>query len=503
MGQQKLWPIHPQPLPDELLSSWMIRLAWGNGFKVHSFYAAHFGRYRQIWNRDIDHHAPTWLLEGLASHSGVKLARIESMTLRAYESVVFEKFNEYGNTRFLMPLGISHRIRKGNGQQFCSVCLSTDAVPYLRRRWRLSLAAACTLHGVLLQDRCGHCGWPLTPHRVDMNVKSAFPVRNSILQCSRCRLSVVDKKFLSCKEDIEIQKHIDQVLDFGYVKIQDNNSVYSHLYFDGLRRLMNGLVILGSPDVRRCSFDRAIAKDRLQRIAAAVILTKCWPTQFLEFCNKIKRTYAAFNNDPAVSPYWLASVLRQEILLKRAPLLFDEAESIAAAALNITGKDDIRSARRLSGRCVDQVMCRPSVGHDTADLLIASLDQKIGRAEGIRQFLLQRDKVMFIAARCMHLSIPKLLKVQFSITNEIDAVDFSFWDRIGSYDRAVCMLGWYASLVKSQIPKQAVGSALFISQYGAAIKPNAVSARFNEAVRESDLHRSITSWNHWVRAVSN
>jgi len=64
----------------------MIRLAHGNGFKVHNFYSEYFGTDKQIWNRDIDHHAPQWLLDGLAERTGVRPQRIAQTTLRDFES---------------------------------------------------------------------------------------------------------------------------------------------------------------------------------------------------------------------------------------------------------------------------------------------------------------------------------------------------------------------------------------------------------------------------------
>ena len=87
-----IWPLHPQPQPDELLSSWMIRLAHANRFKVHSFYSQFFGRERQVWTRDIDHFAPSWLLHGLSMRSGLSIERLERLTLRHLESTVFERF---------------------------------------------------------------------------------------------------------------------------------------------------------------------------------------------------------------------------------------------------------------------------------------------------------------------------------------------------------------------------------------------------------------------------
>ena len=72
-----IWPIHPHPRPDELLSSWMVRLAHANRYKVHDFYALYFGRERQIWNRDIDHLAPDWLLNGLSFHTGIGTEQLQ------------------------------------------------------------------------------------------------------------------------------------------------------------------------------------------------------------------------------------------------------------------------------------------------------------------------------------------------------------------------------------------------------------------------------------------
>lgn len=72
-----LWPIRYKPLPDELLSSWLVRLAHGHGLKVQTFCNLMFGNRRQVWNRDIDRLAPDWLVEALALHTGtpMELAR--------------------------------------------------------------------------------------------------------------------------------------------------------------------------------------------------------------------------------------------------------------------------------------------------------------------------------------------------------------------------------------------------------------------------------------------
>lgn len=495
----KLWPIHPQPLPDELLSSWMIRVARNNGFKVHSFYAAQFGRERQIWNRDIDHHAPAWLLDGLEAHTGVQRARLEAMTLRAFESVVFERFNETGNTRFLLSLSIFHRTRRSYGQQFCPLCLSEDKTPYLRRRWRLALQVVCVQHGVLLQDRCGNCGSPLVPHRADMHTTCTFPRFNTLRQCGHCRQSVVTAAVPASQDAIDAQRCIDRAVGQGFVMLPNLRAVYSHLYFDGLRQLMIGMAALGTFPDHNGSFERLGVGARLQRLQAAVKLADDWPTRFLDYCEQVKKPYAAFARDTAEIPYWLASVLRQQVMTRRAPLYRDEAECIATASERVTGRSDISTARLLSGRSIDRALLRPFVSDDTADMLIASIDQEVTRTTGVRRAILLRDKVMFIAARCMHLSTPQLLALDPRSFATQKYTGFSFWERIGAGERAAMMLRWYLDRLRPQLVQGKNSPAFFIALGGGDLKPNAVGSRFTRAVQVAALHRSISSWNHWIQ----
>lgn len=495
----KLWPIHPQPLPDELLSSWMIRVARDNGFKVHSFYAAHFGRERQIWTRDIDHHAPAWLLDGLEAHTGLQRARIEMMTLRVFESIVFERFNETGNTRFLMSLSIFHRTRRAYGQQFCPLCLKEDKAPYLRRRWRLALEVVCVQHGVLLQDRCGSCGSPLVPHRADMHTTYTAPQRTTLRQCGNCRQNIIAAVGQASQEAIDMQRGIDCALEYGFVMIPNQGAVYSHLYFDGLRQLMTGIVALGKLPGHSGSFERAGVDVRLQRLQAAVKIADAWPARFLGYCSQVKKPYVAFTKDATEVPYWLSSVLRQQLLASRAPLRRDEAEAIATSSERITGRSNISSARLLSGRSIERVLARPFVSDDTADMLVASIDQEVSRSTGIGRTLLLRDKVMFITARCMHLTMPQLLALDSGKFDGLYRTSFSFWDRIDTPERAADMLSWYIRHLRPLLAQAAYGQALFTAWGGIALKPNAISSRFMRAVRESRLSRRIADWSHWTR----
>jgi len=58
-----------------------------------------------IWNRDIDRSAPEAVLRELALRTATPYERVEAMTLRAYESYVFE--NLAANAPLLLPVGFT------------------------------------------------------------------------------------------------------------------------------------------------------------------------------------------------------------------------------------------------------------------------------------------------------------------------------------------------------------------------------------------------------------
>lgn len=164
----QLWPIRPRPFPDELLSSWLVRLAHGHGLKVQTFCNLTFGSQLQVWNRDIDRLAPPWLLRELLYRTGTPWATIVRTTLRAYENLLYRKFRSAGALQWILGLKMYHRKRAGFGLQFCPLCLRRDRVPYYRKSWRVALITVCPIHRTTLLDRCPECRASIAAHRVDM-----------------------------------------------------------------------------------------------------------------------------------------------------------------------------------------------------------------------------------------------------------------------------------------------------------------------------------------------
>ena len=184
-----LWPVRPHLLPDELLSSWIVRIAGANGLKVQHFSDVVFGNQHQIWNRDIDRLAPRWLLSSLARHTGVPLPEVRSSTLHAYRGRLFRKVTKGYYLRWILPLKIYHRKRLARGLQYCPRCLAGDATPYFRKSWRVAFCTLCPEHGIMLADQCPSCGSPVAFHRGELGKREELESGGMHL-CHVCRFDL-------------------------------------------------------------------------------------------------------------------------------------------------------------------------------------------------------------------------------------------------------------------------------------------------------------------------
>lgn len=195
-----LWPIHFKPLPDELLSSWLVRLAHSHGLKVQTFCNLLFGNTHQLWNRDIDRLAPDWLLQALSDRTGTPLEQVFQSTLRSYEGWLYPKMRTSSTLQWITVLKLNHRRFDGYGIQYCPQCLAEDAEPHFRKCWRVSFNTICVKHSCRLLDRCQNCGSGAAFHRVDVGNKK-FTEITSLAICHHCGFN------LQTSKPIEINAH--------------------------------------------------------------------------------------------------------------------------------------------------------------------------------------------------------------------------------------------------------------------------------------------------------
>ena len=180
-----LWPIRYKPYPDELLSSWLVRLARGNGLRVQTFSNLIFGNRLQVWNRDVDRLGPDWIVNALSERTGTPIDVAQGTTLRNYEGWLYPAFNVSGSLQWMTNLQVFHRTRQGFGMQYCPQCLLEDADQYFRKAWRVALITTCPKHRCMLRDRCIGCGAGVAFHRGDMGSPDGQH-RESLADCYVC-----------------------------------------------------------------------------------------------------------------------------------------------------------------------------------------------------------------------------------------------------------------------------------------------------------------------------
>jgi TniQ len=178
MAHGKIWPAHPKPLPSELLSSWIVRIAEANSIKLQTMTRLLFGTERSPWNRDIDRSAPPWLIQALSQHTGANYWDIFHTTLVTYRTRLYPRRQSVGQLRWILPINSCGTRHTGFGQQFCPACLATDSIPHFRKQWRVALFTYCPAHQIELHDACPDCGAPVVHYRGDFGkeLKDAWPM---------------------------------------------------------------------------------------------------------------------------------------------------------------------------------------------------------------------------------------------------------------------------------------------------------------------------------------
>jgi len=488
-----LWPAHPQILPGEILSSWLVRIAHSNGFQAREFAVNQLLYDREIWRRDIDHLAPQRLIALLARKTGFDGKAIESTTLRSYEGLAFERFIEYGATRWILPLGIQGRTRRLFGQQYCPLCLAADPVPYLRLRWRMAFQMVCALHGVLLSDRCPTCARALAPYRLNVIPCISWNAQTVIRFCGYCHNDLASLAVPVDAQALQVQRSLDAVIDRGYVEI-GGQPIYSHLFLDGMRHLMTGL---NTRQDGRVIFESQQAVDRLARMREALDLLEDWPYRLLEKCRDLPQPFRRFVRQGEVMPWWLWSILRRDVFRAQSELREDEVKSILDATEKITGHRSGAQARMLSGRNVSSNAPKDYVTEDEVDALIAHIDSRIAVASETQRLRLLRDKVIFLVARRRHLGASALAAMTVHEAARNDEYSDAFWCnacRPGDVERIV---GWYLCNVRPAIAPNCRSESLFVSRSGQGMSRVAIAANLKSAVHAADMHRRLASMSCW------
>jgi len=215
--------IHPQPLEDELISSWFCRTAIGNLTVPITFLNLYLGDYKTVFFSDFDWNREDFI-KAISQKVGFSKEKVFSITLRSYEGYLFEAQNKFSSNKpFINPVGFRGGRNRRCGLRFCPYCLRESE--HFRKKWRLTFSTACVKHRVFLIDRCPECGEPLTIQKW-RNDKLNF-------HCWKCGFEFKKAETERVPEEskgIETIKRLYEILEKGYFEFE-GRVYYSIAYF--------------------------------------------------------------------------------------------------------------------------------------------------------------------------------------------------------------------------------------------------------------------------------
>lgn len=324
----QLWLYRTKPLDDELFSSWLVRLAWGNAVKLQTFCVFALRTKPNFWTIDVDKDPPETIRNILACGTATGLSHIASTTLRAYGDVLWTSGSETARMPWVMPIRKHGRRRIGYGLQYCRMCLANDEQPYFRRSWRLSFHVVCPKHGVFLHDSCAQCGAPIEFHTGDFGAR-LLSFDCPITLCGSCKNDFRREVKADLHAPIELIQFQQKLIALFSGELHHNlpgAMVYPHLFLTGLRylvrllssrsrgeRIRNFLLQeqahlgLGVSSVRSgAQFEELRIGDRAHIMELSARLLKGWPNEFIRVCrlSKVSSSYMC-QYKGKVMPYWL------------------------------------------------------------------------------------------------------------------------------------------------------------------------------------------------------
>lgn len=173
------WAIPVPLLPDEILSSWIVRASLAHGCAPLVFTGEVWPGWR-VWTTDVDRQPSLERLQRISTMGGIPLAAFLKATLAPIATKITARdLPEKALWPWITAVGARNRKRRG-GMQYCPACLNGDKEPNFRIQWRFSWHTSCSIHQYQLLDRCPSCRSPLEPHR-------ALPEYGSISVCPTCR----------------------------------------------------------------------------------------------------------------------------------------------------------------------------------------------------------------------------------------------------------------------------------------------------------------------------
>lgn len=218
------WAIHVPLLPDEIISSWLVRAALTQGCDPLVLTGDIWPKWR-IWTQDADRFLVHERIKPLCAVSGIAKEVLRASTLYPVASqIAGGNLPEKAVWPWMLTLGARNTKRR-SGLQYCPSCLAEDSTPYYRLQWRFAWHVGCEKHGCALHDRCHVCDAPVELHRL-------LAEDQQVSLCATCKADLRNASAKSCPAGaLAFQRMANHVVAHGQGLFQ-GCSIDAHLWFE-------------------------------------------------------------------------------------------------------------------------------------------------------------------------------------------------------------------------------------------------------------------------------
>jgi hypothetical protein len=148
-------PLYVEPKENEVLLSWLLRLATCLGVSLQTLVREAF------WIDDRRDRSQWWrrpepqMLSRIATKTGISIERLRGMTLESWSPVYRD--DEAGERFSAERFRADVPRRQGFRYVLCEQCLAAYPTPYLRTPWAIGWVAVCPEHASIMTARCQKC----------------------------------------------------------------------------------------------------------------------------------------------------------------------------------------------------------------------------------------------------------------------------------------------------------------------------------------------------------
>jgi len=204
--QRKLLPVICKPYPNEILSSWLTRLAFKHGLNTTTFCQMLFQNNVSI---DVDRNATDIELKVLSERTELSIEEIRQMTLWSFQNQFIGQVQEKAikDDWLLMGKRInfgSRKVMADSGILFCPGCFRKGQI-HFKKEWRIGISFVCESCACYLLERCPHChcgSWLFD----DMPLKADQSLDEYLITCHNCGRNVSEHKLERPPEPVIIMQ---------------------------------------------------------------------------------------------------------------------------------------------------------------------------------------------------------------------------------------------------------------------------------------------------------